>query len=296
MIDQLRQLAIFAKTIDHGSFRGAAGDLHLSPSVVSHHISQLEAHLGVALLYRTTRKLSLTPDGERLLSATRNMLAAVEGELADISSTGDAPSGELRITVPSLLAQSKFTDAIAAFAVEHPRVRLFMNYTDERKELLENGLDVAFRMSVKGQDSRTSRVLFEVERRLMGAASYVASRPVANSPTDVADWDWLSLSPVHNRGLSFEQSDKRRVKIKPNTKVTSNDAQSLYSLTKAGVGIAALPRFLATTEIADGSTVCVLPDWKLDPLKIYAEWPSNAPREGLIKRFVDHLSDELKGI
>ena len=74
MIDQLRQMAIFAKTIDHGSFRGAAKELRLSPSVVSHHISQLEEHIGVPLLHRSTRKLRLTPEGERLLAAARNML------------------------------------------------------------------------------------------------------------------------------------------------------------------------------------------------------------------------------
>ena len=81
MIDRLRQMAIFAKTINHGSFRGAARELKLSPSVVSHHISQLEEHLGVALIYRSTRKLTLTKEGQRLLTATRNMLEAVEGEL-----------------------------------------------------------------------------------------------------------------------------------------------------------------------------------------------------------------------
>ncbi len=78
MLDQLRQVAIFAKTVNHGSFRGAAKELRLSPSVVSHHISQLEQHLGVVLLHRFTRKLALTPAGERLLASTQHMLESVE--------------------------------------------------------------------------------------------------------------------------------------------------------------------------------------------------------------------------
>jgi DNA-binding transcriptional LysR family regulator len=117
MIDRLRQMAIFAKTIDHGSFRGAARELRLSPSVVSHHISQLEDNLGVALLYRSTRKLTLTREGEKLLAATQKMLEAVEGELLDLSVSARTPSGELRITIPSVLSQSGFTDQIAAFPV-----------------------------------------------------------------------------------------------------------------------------------------------------------------------------------
>lgn len=293
MIDQLRQLAIFAKTIDHGSFRGAAKDLNLSPSVVSHHVSQLEAHLGVALIYRTTRKLSLTPDGKRLLSATRKMLDAVEGELADISSTGIAPSGELRITAPSILSQSTFTRAIASFVVDHPGVRVMMNFTDERKELVESGLDIAIRMSPKGHNTSTTRILFELNRRLIAAPSYISKHPKCWTPKDVVEWDWLSLSPVHNRGLSLEHARKRSIKIKPGSRVTSNDARSLYALAKAGAGVAALPEFLAKTDIEDRSIAFVLPDWRLDPLKVFAEWPANAPREGLVKRFIDHLDQGL---
>ena len=85
MIDELRQIAIFAKTIEHGSFRATAQALRLSPSVVSHHVAQLEQRLGTALLYRTTRKLSLTPDGERLLHAAQAMIEAAEAGIQDIT-------------------------------------------------------------------------------------------------------------------------------------------------------------------------------------------------------------------
>lgn len=293
MIDQLRQLAIFAKTIDHGSFRGAAKDLNLSPSVVSHHVSQLEAHLGVALIYRTTRKLSLTPDGERLLSATRNMLSAVEGELADISSAGGAPSGELRITVPSILSQSRLTIAIASFVIKYPNVRVLMNFTDELKELVESGLDIAIRMSPKGHNTSTTRILLELDRRLIAAPSYIEKQPSYRHPKDLQDWDWLSLSPVHNRGLTLIRGSKDKARIKPTSKVTSNDARALYCLAKAGAGVTALPEFLAKPDAAEGNVVFVLPGWNLDPLKAFAEWPANAPREGLVTRFVDHLDREL---
>ena len=132
MIDLLRQMAIFAKTIDHGSFRGAARELKLSPSVVSHHISQLEEHLGVALIYRSTRKLTLTREGERLLLAARNMLEAVESELLELSLSGKEPSGELRITLGSILSQSQLTDIIADFSMTYPRIKIVLDYSDMR--------------------------------------------------------------------------------------------------------------------------------------------------------------------
>lgn len=295
MIDRLRQLAIFAKTIDHGSFRGAAKELKVSPSVVSHHISRLEENLGVALLYRTTRKLSLTPDGERLLLAARNMLEAVETELSDISSNSPTPSGELRVTLPSVLSNSKLTDGLASFTVKYPKIRLNMHYTDERKELVGDGLDVAFRMSLRASNSQTSRILFSAERRILACNAYLKTRENAEveHPKDLTDWDWLTLSPVHNRGVFFISPENRKVKVKPAVRITSNDAQSLYRMVRAGVGIAALPTFLATDDIANGLIETILPDWKLPLVHICAEWPTNAPKGGLVTLLVDHLAAEF---
>jgi len=154
MIDRLRQLAIFAKTIDHGSFRGAAKELQISPSVVSHHISQLEENLGLALIYRSTRKLSLTRDGERLLLAARKMLDAVESELEELSSIANVPSGELNITVPSVLSQSVITERIASFSLANPRIKLSVDYSDTRRNLIDDGYDFAIRMGPKSKNSK----------------------------------------------------------------------------------------------------------------------------------------------
>ena len=140
-------MAIFAKTINHGSFRGAARELKLSPSVVSHHISQLEEHLGVALIYRSTRKLTLTKEEQRLLTATRNMLEAVEGELQALTSTANDPSGELRLTVPSVLSHSQITDKIASFSIAHPRIKLHLDFSNARCALIDDGFDFAINFS-----------------------------------------------------------------------------------------------------------------------------------------------------
>ncbi len=182
MIDRLRQMAIFAKTIDHGSFRGAARELRLSPSVVSHHVAQLEESLGVALIYRSTRKLTLTPEGHRLLAATHKMLEAVEGELVDLSVSARAPSGELRITIPSVLSQSQFIEEIAAFSGAYPRIKLFLDFSDTRRALIDDGFDIAIRLGPKAKNTATSRKLFSVERKLVGSADYLSSRPVPDDP------------------------------------------------------------------------------------------------------------------
>lgn len=290
MIDQLRQLAIFAKAIDHGSFRGAADELRLSPSVVSHHISQLEENLGVALIYRSTRKLRLTREGERLLVAARNMLAAVEGELLELSTVAGEPSGELRVTAPSVLARSPFMDMIAAFLAAYPRVRLTLDFSDERRALIDDGLDLAIRMAFKAKNSPTTRKLFQVRRRLVAAPTFLDAQPALTEPAELRDWGWLELAPVRSPQITFRKGRKEQVVNRAAALVSCNDAQALYRLARAGAGLAIIPEFLATEDFASGNIAYPLPDWAVDPVEVFAHWPANAPRHGLIKLLVDELS------
>lgn len=282
MIDRLRQMAIFAKTIDHGSFRGAARELNLSPSVVSHHISQLEEHLGVALIYRSTRKLTLTNEGQRLLTATRNMLDAVEDELQDLSATAGDPSGELRITLPSVLSSSPITDQIAAFSLANPRITLTVDFSDTRRALIDDRFDLAIRMGPKSKNSATTRTLFEVRRVLVASKDYLARRTIGNNPSTLTDWEWLALAPVQNIPLSFRNRAGKTMKIKPSPHMFTNDAQALHRLATAGAGLAIVPEFLVAPDIERGVMDYVLPDWSLRPVSVFAEWPANAPKHGLV--------------
>lgn len=292
MIDRLRQMAIFAKTIDHGSFRGAARELNLSPSVVSHHISQLEEHLGVALLYRSTRKLTLTGEGQRLLTATRNMLDAVEDELQDLSATAGEPSGALRITLPSVLSSSPITDKIAAISLAYPRITLTVDFSDTRRSLIDDRFDLAIRMGPESRNSVTSRTLFEVRRVLVASKEYLAKRTIGNGPSTLTDWEWLALAPVQNIPLSFRHQSGETMKIKPTPHMFTNDAQALHRLAKAGAGLAIVPEFLVAPDIESGVMDYVLPNWELRPISVYAEWPANAPKHGLVHLALSALHQE----
>ena len=257
MIDRLREMAIFAAVIDHGSFRGAARQLHLSPSVVSHHVSQLEEHLGVALIYRSTRKLKLTREGERLLAAARKMVDAVEGELEALSSLANQPGGELRLTAPSVLSRSPFTTAVAGFATAYPRIGLFLDFSDARRELIADGFDITIRMGFGGKNSATSR---------------------------------LAFAPVQGIPQRFTHKNHAKTTIKPRARLATNDAQALYRLSRSGAGLAIVPDYLAAADVEDGIMQYVLPDWEPDPVTVFAEWPANIPRKGLVRLLLDWLS------
>jgi DNA-binding transcriptional LysR family regulator len=289
IIDRLRQMAIFSKTIDHGSFRGAARDLNLSPSVVSHHVSQLEEHLGVALMYRSTRRLTLTAEGQRLLGATRNMLDAVEGELADLSETARDPSGELRLTMPSVLSQSQLTQKIATFSIAHPRVNLSVDFSDARRELIADGLDLAIRMGAKVKRSPTARTLFHVQRKLVATSAYLATKPPVLSPSDLTQLDWVVLPQVHSASIVLKHSNGQTATVKPKSRLSANGAFAIFSLARAGAGIAIVPDFLTQEHLSACTLVEVLKDWKLPPVTVFAEWPANAPKHGLVHQFLRSL-------
>jgi len=296
MIDQLRQIAIFAKTIDHGSFRGAARELNLSPSVVSHHISQLEEHLGVALLYRSTRKLALTREGEQLLSSTHSMLDAVEDAFSQISNTAGTPSGELRIATPAILIQSHLTDLIASFSIRYPGVKINLEFSDERQELIAGGHDIAIRAGSQTESPAVTRQLFQMQRRLVASKSYLKGRPKVTTPDDIKDWDWIELTPVRHIKPSFRKSGSKKISIKPNAHISVNDALAMYRFARSGAGLAVVPEFLTEHDIASKRIEYVLPTWKIEPINIFATWPSNAPKLGIIKLFINYISEQkIKG-
>ena len=292
MLDQLRQVAIFAKTIDHGSFRGAARELRLSPSVVSHHISQLEEYLGVALVYRSTRKLALTSEGEQLLAATHPLLEAVEDVFSQISSTASNPTGQLRLTTPSVLIQSHLTELLAAFSKKHPGIKLILDYSDSRQDLISEGHDIAIRMGSKIKGSLKTRSLFQVSRRLVASRSYLENLPKPRTPRDLHDWKWIQLTPVQHIKPTFTKPRAKPISIKVDAHIMANSVVAMCQLATLGAGLAIVPEFLAESSVATGQLEYVLPEWGIEPIDVYAAWPSNAPRHGLIKLLLTEISAE----
>lgn len=293
MLNHLRPLAVFAKTVEHGSFRAAARALQLSPSVVSHHIAQLEAQLGVTVLYRSTRKLSLTRDGERLLVAARTIVNAAQDGIATAMNQATTLTGELRITAPAVLATSMLSEQIASFARSHPSVKLTVDYSEYPRDVVADSIDVAIRMGRLRDSQLKVRKLYEVERCLMASRSYLKGHPRPKTPKDVEDWDWLDFSPVPLRPV-FRQGTNKRIMIRPSARLSANNAVALYHLARCGAGIAALPRFLADADIRSGAMEVILPDWQLPVLGVFALRPNNSPRSGIAAEFVRALAEDAK--
>ncbi len=292
MIDELRQIAIFAKTVEHGSFRAAAEALRLSPSVISHHVSQLEERLGTALLYRSTRKLSLTPDGERMLASAHTMIEAAETGLSEISSQTNVLAGTLRVTLPAVLTQSVLMRKLTEFTHTYPRVHLSLDVSDTRRDIIADGFELAIRAGDMKDSSLKAKRLFAFSRRLVASKSYIKTKKKPVSPGCLNTWNWLELTPVRQKKLEFSKANLRETVQRDTPQLSSNSAQALAQLARSGAGLAILPEFLCTPMVDSGELEYVLPEWTVDKIVVYAVWTSNTPKDGLCKRLIEHLRDK----
>ncbi|WP_420863221.1 LysR family transcriptional regulator [Algirhabdus cladophorae] len=289
MIDELRQIAIFARAVDHGTFKGAADDLRLAPSVVSHHISQLEAKLGVTLIYRTTRKFTLTPEGERLLKSAHIMNDAVTAALDDLRGTLSEPSGVLRVTATSGLSQSRLIKHITDFCARHPKIDIRLEFSDQRRHLIEDGFDVSIQVGAKNSQAPNRQTLFEGRRCIAGASSYLSQFEPIKTPDDLKGLSWVMLAGVKGSNQRLTRSGQSPVKIDPVGQITANSSLAVYRFVKEAAGIAIVPEFLTEEDVSKGDVQIVLPDWDLEALDVFAEWPSNASKDGIVSLFVADL-------
>lgn len=294
MIDELRALAIFAKTVEARSFRRSAKELKLSPSVVSHHISQLEERLGVTLLYRSTRHLSLTQEGEQLFLAAQAMVQAAENGLNTITHQSPEPSGKLIITVPAALNRSSLVKSLAAFAKTFPKITLSISFTDLQQDLIRDGIDLAIRIGDLQSSALKAKRLFEMRRTLIVAPSYLHSRKLVQKPQELIDWDWIGLKTRPDQRTLVNRTGKKfQINFKPRIIVDNLDAVCQFAL--SGLGLATPPSFLVEESIRQGLLVEPLPEWGIESLGVYAVWPPNASRESLTFRLIEFLEMHESG-
>ena len=293
MIEHLRSMALFAQVVDHGSFRGAATALNLSPSVVSHHVSQLEQQLGVTLMYRSTRQLSLTQDGREFHLACRQMIDAAEKGLDQLADHTDTLVGELRVAVPAFLSATLFMEDAAAFANAHPKVRLNISFSDQVQDLMDEGFDLAIRIALDGLPESSMRVskLLDIDGILVASPRFMADRRKPTHPKDLEEMSWV----MGNRSsIQFVAGDGQVATLKLQPRIQIDSAHAAKGFALEHLGLALLPANLVDEDITNGSLVEVLPDWKIPPATAYAVWPPNAGRMSLSFRFVEFLRAQIQ--
>lgn len=294
MIDNLRSIAIFATVVDQGTFRAAALHLGLAPSRISQAVSDLEKDLGVTLLYRSTRQLSLTHEGRVLHDTATIMLNAAESGLDAINPVSKEPSGALRITAPAFVTQTALMDTFAAFARRYPKVLLKFDFSDRQSDLIKDGFDVAIRAGWLEDSEFMTRSIGQIDRLLIASPDYAASQPAPLHPSDLETWDWIRFSMRPDQ-TELTSPTGETISVSGKSNVVVNSADSLFELAVRGLGLTVVPEHLACRGIDAGKLVHVLPDWSLRSLGLHAVWPDQSRRENLTMLFVRFLADNSTG-
>lgn len=284
-------MAIFARVVDEGSFRAASKAVGLAPSRVSEVVSELESFLGVALLYRTTRKLSLTNEGRIFYARVVEMLRSAEAGLNELNAMSQGPVGALRVSMPAFMASSRLSTAMADFIRLHPLVALSINFTDRPVGLIDSGFDLNIRVGWLNDSSMMSRKLWEEDRMLVAGTAYAAARPRPTHPHDLEDWDWIRYEQRPDT-VELYRSDGQTVKVTGNSQLQVDSIDAVYHFASQNLGVTILPHHLAAKGREAGDFVELLPEWRLRPLGFYAVWPTTSRRENLTLHFVRFLADQ----
>lgn len=295
MIDDIRYLIIFAKVAEQGSLTAAAESLDLSVSTVSAHLGKLEANLGTALLYRNTRKLSLTGEGVRLLDTARAMLDLYEKGMLEFRQRSVSTTGTLRIALPAVLLGCRpFMHALSAFARRFDGAVIDLACSDTREDIVGDGFDVAFRIGGLPDSTLKARPLFAFARIVAASPVLLEGVGLPRHPSDLAPLPWIGLSMLPDV-RSFTHAGGEACTIRYTPRVRVDTVEAAYLLALGGVGLAAPPMFRACADLAGGAVRHLLPDWVLAPLTVHAVWPGNISTSSLAYLLIKHLDDQLGG-
>ena len=289
MIEDIRYLIVFAKIAQVGSISGGAKALGLTTATASLHLSRLEKNLGSALLYRNTRKLSLTNDGASLLETAASMLELYEKGVIEFKQRSISTRNNLRISIPAVFINSEFTQHIATFINAHPDVGLTISCNDSRHDIIGESIDVAFRIGELPDSSLKALHLFLLPRRVIAAREFLAGCGPIQRPEDLAQMKWIGLTMRPNTRLFRHEKTGEEVEIKYTPHVHVDNVEASYRFAQLKAGLAAPPNYLSDEGIRRNEVIAVLPEWTLDPLKVYAVWPPNISTSSIAYTLINSI-------
>ena len=290
-------LLIFAHVAEMGSFSRAAERIGLPKSTVSRRIALFEEQLGERLMLRTTRRLTLTEFGEQLLDHARQVVAEVEAVQTLAEHRQTQPSGRLRVSMPSDFANLLLTDMLAAFIALHPAVRLELDLSPRRVDLLGENFDIAVRMGALPDDALlAARRIALFTMGLYAAPGYLAERGDPVSPDDLVHYEALRLLDRNGEAAGWTLiSGQQRWTGQPPGRATANSPELLIRLACAGAGIAAAPDAFATDSVRRGELRRVLPEWSLPEHPAWAVFPGRRLMPAKTRAFIEMLATVLSG-
>ena len=290
-MDKLKAFESFVSVATRGSLTAAARAEGVAPAIMGRRLDALEEHLGVKLLVRTTRRISLTHEGSAFLEDCHKLLADVANAEASVSAGGIRASGHLRLTAPAGFGRRHVAPLVPRFRALHPDVVISLNLSDRVVDLAGEGFDCAVRVGDLPDSSLVSVRIAENRRLCVAAPQYLQRRGVPRHPSELAQHDCLALSSdaSQTRGWAFRLPAGELVHVRPGGPLDCSDGQVLYDWCLAGFGIAWRSIWEVADEIASGQLVAVLEDFAAPPNGVYVVFPHAKHLPLRVRLWIDYL-------
>ena len=274
-MDKFEAMRVFCTVIEAGSFVAAADRLGQSTTAVSRSIAQLETHLNVRLLNRTTRRMQPTNEGFAYFERCTQLLADLEEAEAGVAGEARNPRGRLRLTAPIALATLRLAPAFAAFSRTYPEITLDILLSDNVADFVEEGLDLAIRVGRVGSDNLVARHIGDTTLLLAASPDYLQRAGTPAHPDELTRHACFTYSySATGNQWQFEKADSQPLNIRISGPVNANNGMLLAEMAAAGGGIVLAPCFILQPLIAAGQLVRVLPDWNQRRLPIHVVYPT----------------------
>ncbi|NNF97420.1 MAG: LysR family transcriptional regulator [Halobacteria archaeon] len=291
-MDKLTRIKVFVNVVETGSFSAASARMGISRAAASKYVSQLEDHLGVRLLNRTTRHVSTTESGRIYFERCKEILHNIEEADDMVSGLSGQPQGTLRISAPSVFAHRHIIPLVSEFTKTYPDVNVEIMVSDRNVDLVDEGYDLAIRITNMESSDLIAHRLARCRHVVIASPDYLKTAPPLQVPEDLQHHSCMLYSyteggrwPLSKDGMDYS------VKISPD--IISNNPEVLLEAAITGMGISIMPTFIASDAIRSGDLQTVLDDYESLELHIYAVYTSRHYLPAKIRVFVDLLKERI---
>ncbi|MGR8949631.1 MAG: LysR family transcriptional regulator [Gammaproteobacteria bacterium] len=288
-MDRFEEMRNFVRIVDAGSITRAADTTHIAKSAISRRLAELEDRLNVQLINRTTRRMTLTDAGRRFYDECQRLLGDLEEVEGQLNEAETSLTGRIRLAAPSAFGLAHLTPAITEFAKLHPGLKFEIDFNDRHIDLIEEGFDLALRISKLADSRMMARRLAPVGGLVLASPSYWDKHGRPKKPEDLQKHPCIEYSYRGYSGWRYESPRGKTGSVRINEVMSANHANFIRDAAIAGLGIVLQPTFICNEAIEQGLLEPVLTQYRWIDLELFAIYPNTRHLPNRIRVFIDYL-------
>lgn len=292
-MDRLSAMNMFVRVVETGSFSAVAKEISSTQPTVSKNIAELESWLGAKLLNRSTRSLRLTETGADYYERCVAILQDVEEAEQTVGQLQTQPKGLVRVSAMVAFGRLHIVPRLTSFFDAYPDIRVDVRLNDRVVDLVEEGIDVAFRMGVLPDSNLIARKLCASPFVTVGTPDYFKKNGIPGHPSELRDHNYLSYSEGRPNETTYKE-DGHPFHVRTEGNFLSNNTEAMRTALLSGLGVTRAPKWLVGDSLASGELIEVLQEFRPDPLDIFAVFPPGRHQPSRVRSFIDYFSEEFR--